>query len=118
MKYIAALFFVLNGAAFVWMRTLPDDSEVSRVLLYEDMADLSHDTTGKAAALAMQVEAGRGYEQLFVKYKTAGTLLGGLLLANAGVLLFAAIRLAQQARGNSNTESIPPDIPTASHSDA
>ncbi len=118
MKYVAAMFFLLNGAAFIWMRTLPDDTEVSRALLYQNPADLSHDATGKAAALAMQIETGRGYERLFDRYKKAGTLLGGLLFANAAGFLFASILLARKSSENSRPESDPSDIATASRPDS
>ncbi len=101
MKYVAALFFVLNGAAFIWMRAFPDDSDVSRALLDRSAADLTHDTTRQAAAWAVQVDAARGYQRLFDRYKRVTFWTGGLLLANAGVFFFAVTPARQANRSRS-----------------
>ncbi len=115
MKYVAAVFFILNGAAFLWLRALPDDSEVLRALLYQEASGPAREATGEAAAPAMQIEAGRGYERLFARHKKAGTLSGGLLLVNAAVFLSAAILLAQRSAEHSRTEPDSSEGTTASH---
>jgi hypothetical protein len=108
MRIAIAMLFVVNIAAFVWMRALPEPQRVAFYAVAEEIDAMP--LQEKVGALTFQVETARLILPMYQRLQFAAKWVTGLLIVDAGVFFLLAVIMTARKQAASPSKGEPAEV--------